>query len=75
MTPTLARLVGARADSLKRPVKWFNIGEHYRYERPQKGGCVFYQFNADILVSPSGGRCGVDCLISSDLAVFWFGGR
>lgn len=50
MTPTLARLVGARANSLKRPVKWFTIGEHYRYERPQKGRLrAFYQFNADIL--------------------------
>lgn len=53
MTPTLARLVGARANSLKRPVKWFNIGEHYRYERPQKGRLrAFYQFNADILGEP-----------------------
>ncbi len=50
MTPSLARLVGARANSLKRPIKWFNIGEHYRYERPQKGRLrAFYQFNADIL--------------------------
>lgn len=53
MTPSLARLVGARANSLKRPVKWFNIGEHYRYERPQKGRLrAFYQFNADILGEP-----------------------
>ncbi len=50
MTPSLARLVGARANGLKRPVRWFNIGEHYRYERPQKGRLrAFYQFNADIL--------------------------
>lgn len=50
MTPSLARLVGAKANSLKRPIKWFNIGEHYRYERPQKGRLrAFYQFNADIL--------------------------
>ncbi|MGC6456406.1 MAG: histidine--tRNA ligase [Coraliomargaritaceae bacterium] len=56
MTPTLARLVGARANSLKRPVKWFNIGEHYRYERPQKGRLrAFYQLNADILGEPGPG--------------------
>ena len=49
MTPSLARLVGAKANSLKRPIKWFNIGEQYRYERPQKGRLrAFYQFNADI---------------------------
>ena len=49
MTPSLARLVGARANGLKRPIKWFNIGEHYRYERPQKGRLrAFYQYNVDI---------------------------
>ncbi|MDA9317382.1 histidine--tRNA ligase [Puniceicoccaceae bacterium] len=49
MTPSLARLIGAKANSLKRPIKWFNIGEHYRYERPQKGRLrAFYQFNVDI---------------------------
>ncbi|NBB78833.1 MAG: histidine--tRNA ligase [Verrucomicrobia bacterium] len=53
MTPSLARLIGAKANSLKRPVKWFNIGEHYRYERPQKGRLrAFYQFNADIFGEP-----------------------
>lgn len=49
MTPSLARLIGAKANSLKRPIKWFNIGEHYRYEKPQKGRLrAFYQFNVDI---------------------------
>jgi len=56
MTPSLARLVGAKANSLKRPIKWFNIGEHYRYERPQKGRLrAFYQFNADIFGEPGPG--------------------
>jgi len=50
MTPTLARMVGSKAASLRRPIKWFNIGEHYRYERQQKGRLrAFFQFNADIL--------------------------
>jgi histidyl-tRNA synthetase len=49
MTPSLARLVGAKANGLKRPIKWFNIGEQYRYERPQKGRLrAFYQYNVDI---------------------------
>ena len=53
LTPSLARLVGAKASSLSMPVKWFNIGEHYRYERPQKGRLrAFYQFNGDILGEP-----------------------
>ncbi len=49
ITPSLARLIGAKANSLKLPVKWFNIGECFRYERQQKGRTrSFYQFNADI---------------------------
>ena len=56
MTPSLARLIGAKANSLKRPVKWFNIGEHYRYEKPQKGRLrAFYQFNVDIFGEPGPG--------------------
>jgi histidyl-tRNA synthetase len=53
MTPTVCRLVGDKAASLKRPVKWFSIGEFYRYERMQKGrGRCFFQFNADIFGEP-----------------------
>jgi histidyl-tRNA synthetase len=53
MTPTLARMVGAKAPSLRRPIKWFNIGEHYRYERQQKGRLrAFFQLNADIYGEP-----------------------
>ena len=59
MTPTLCRMVGAKASSLKRPVKWFSIGEFYRYERAQKGReRAFYQFNADIF-----GEAGVEAEI------------
>ena len=50
LTPTLARMVASKANSLPKPIKWYNIGEHFRYERPQKGrGRSFYQFNADLL--------------------------
>lgn len=50
MTPSLARMVGARANGIRRPVKWFAIGENYRYERQQKGRLrAFFQYNADIL--------------------------
>ncbi|MEM8549656.1 MAG: ATP phosphoribosyltransferase regulatory subunit, partial [Verrucomicrobiota bacterium] len=50
LTPTLARLVGAKAGSLKRPVKWFGIAENFRYEKPQKGRLrSHYQLNADLL--------------------------
>ncbi len=50
MTPSLARLVAAKAGTLRRPIKWFGIGENYRYEKQQRGRLrAFYQFNADIL--------------------------
>ena len=50
LTPSLARMVAAQGNSLPKPIKWFNLGEHFRYERPQKGrGRSFYQFNADLL--------------------------
>ncbi len=53
MTPTVCRLIGAKASALKRPIKWFSIGEFYRYERMQKGrGRCFSQFNADIFGEP-----------------------
>lgn len=49
MTPTVCRMVGARANALKRPIKWFSIADFFRYERMQKGrGRCFAQFNADI---------------------------
>lgn len=53
MTPTVCRMVGARAGALKRPIKWFSIAEFYRYERAQKGRLrAFHQFNADIFGEP-----------------------
>lgn len=53
MTPTVCRLVGAKANALKRPIKWFSIAEFYRYERAQKGRLrAFFQFNADIYGEP-----------------------
>jgi len=49
MTPTVCRMVGAKAGALKRPIKWFSVAEFYRYERAQKGRLrAFSQFNADI---------------------------
>lgn len=50
MTPTLARMVGARANGLPKPIRWFAIGECYRYEKQQKGRLrAFHQLNADLL--------------------------
>jgi histidyl-tRNA synthetase len=53
LTPSVCRMVGAKAGALKRPIKWFNIGEFYRYERMQRGrGRSFFQLNADIFGEP-----------------------
>lgn len=50
MTPSLVRILGEQAATIKRPTKWFNITENFRYERPQKGRLrSFYQFNVDII--------------------------
>ena len=62
MTPSLARLVAAQAGSLRKPVKWFSIGECFRYEKPQKGRLrSFYQFNADIL-GEAGPGADAECI-------------
>jgi histidyl-tRNA synthetase len=49
-TPTLARMVAAKANALPRPIKWFSIPRCYRAERPQKGRLrEFMQWNVDML--------------------------
>lgn len=50
ITPGLARMAAARQRDFRKPMKWFEIGACFRYEKPQKGrGREFYQFNCDIL--------------------------
>jgi histidyl-tRNA synthetase len=50
MTPTLARMVGARAGSLRKPVRWFSIPQLFRYERTQRGRLrEHFQWNVDII--------------------------
>lgn len=52
LTPTLARMVAARAHDLPRPIRWFSYGPFWRYERPQKGrGREFFQWNVDCIGS------------------------
>ncbi|GAB4269223.1 MAG TPA: histidine--tRNA ligase [Opitutae bacterium] len=74
MTPSLVRLVGARVNSLRRPIKWFSIGEQFRFERPQKGRLrSFYQFNADILgVEGPGADAEAIALLIHILCAFGF---
>ena len=50
MTPTLARMVNQRINSLPRPIKWFSVPRLFRAERPQKGRLrEFFQWNIDII--------------------------
>lgn len=50
MTPTLARMVAARANALPRPIKWFSIPRMCRAEKPQRGRLrEFFQWNVDVL--------------------------
>jgi histidyl-tRNA synthetase len=50
MTPTLARMVAARANALPRPIKWFSTPRMCRAEKPQRGRLrEFFQWNVDIL--------------------------
>ncbi len=50
ITPTLARMVNQRINSLSRPIKWFSVPRLCRAERPQKGRLrEFFQWNIDII--------------------------
>ena len=50
MTPTLARMVISRANTLRKPIKWFSISRCCRYERPQRGRLrEFFQWNIDVI--------------------------
>ena len=49
MTPTVARMVAARANALRKPVKWFSMPQLFRYERMQRGRLrEHFQLNVDI---------------------------
>ena len=49
MTPSVARIIAAKFNELQKPIRWFNIGKFYRYEKPQKGrDREFSQLNFDI---------------------------
>ncbi|MCP4007765.1 MAG: histidine--tRNA ligase [bacterium] len=52
MTPTLARMVAARAGGLPKPIKWYCAPDFFRYEKPQRGRSrAFQQWNIDVVGS------------------------
>jgi histidyl-tRNA synthetase len=63
ITPTLARMVNQKINSLPRPIKWFSVPRLCRAERPQKGRLrEFFQWNIDII--------GVDDVLADAEIVF-----
>jgi len=53
MTPTLARMVAAKANALRKPVRWFSVPQLFRYERKQRGRLrEHFQLNVDIIGEP-----------------------
>ena len=71
MTPSLARMVMARAGALALPIKWYSIPQCWRYERTQRGrGREHYQWNVDIWGSDA---LGADVELLSVLVNFFEG--
>ncbi len=53
MTPSIARMVIARAGSLRMPLRWFTITQNWRYERMTRGRKrEHFQWNMDIWGEP-----------------------
>jgi histidyl-tRNA synthetase len=53
MTPSVARMVIARAGALRLPLRWFTVTQNWRYERMSRGRKrEHYQWNLDIYGEP-----------------------
>jgi len=53
MTPSIARMVMARAGSLRLPLRWFTVTQNWRYERMTRGRKrEHFQWNMDIWGEP-----------------------
>ena len=50
LTPTLARVIATHEREFKKPIKWFSIGQFFRYEKQQRGRLrEHFQLNCDII--------------------------
>ena len=50
LTPTLARVIAAHEREFKKPLKWFSVGQFFRYEKQQRGRLrEHFQLNCDIV--------------------------
>ena len=53
-TPSLARMVAQRQQTLSKPLRWWTFGPCWRYEQPQQGRTrEFYQWNLDLIGADS----------------------
>lgn len=75
MTPTLARMVSARANGLRKPIRWFSIPQLFRYERQQRGRLrEHFQLNCDLIGEPGpGGDAEIVALAIDVMRAFGFG--
>ena len=50
MTPSLARILGARSRGMSKPIRWFSLPQLFRYERQQRGRLKeHFQWNVDVI--------------------------
>ncbi len=50
MTPSLARILGARSRGMSKPIRWFSLPQLFRYERQQRGRLKeHFQWNVDVV--------------------------
>lgn len=53
LTPSTVRMIAGKFNEIPKPIKWFMIGNNWRFEKPQKGrGREFYQLEANIFGVP-----------------------
>ncbi len=73
MTPTLARMVAGKRRELIFPLRWFSIGNRFRYERMQRGRTrEFYQTDVDFIGLPEG-EADVEALTIASTVLKAFG--
>lgn len=73
MTPTVSRLVAARRQELAYPLRLFNIGGRWRYERQQRGRYrEFFQLDVD-LFGVAGPEAEIEAIQLADSIMKSFG--
>lgn len=53
LTPSTVRMIADKYNEIPKPIKWYMIGQNWRFEKPQRGrGREFYQLEANIFGIP-----------------------